>query len=651
MPIILQTGLAVLASLPASALAEPIEAVDAGGVIIVSALRTPTPVDTVASSLTVIDKRAIDASQAPVVSDLLVRTPGISFTRNGGYGTATSIRIRGAEGDQTVLVIDGVKLADPSSTGGGYNFATLMTGDIDQIEILRGPQSILWGSQAIGGVVNIVTATPDRALEASADIEAGSRDTVNARAAVGGRSGPVHWRVAGGRFTTEGISAISPRFGGKERDGYTNSTLNGRVGIALSPGISVDLRGYYAKGRADIDSAGSVPDSPEYSLVEEWTGYAGLNADLFDGALRNRLSFSRSETVRDNSNPLRTVRPQSFAAKGQTDRYEYQGTLGLAQGWTIVFGIEREEQKMRSASPPNSLASFTTIRVSADIDSQYAQVRIEPVVGLTLNGGLRHDHHSAFGGNMVFGGGAVWSLFDDRTILRASYGEGFKAPTLYQLHSEYGNSALDPEKSRGWDAGVEQHLFYHKLILSATWFERNTDNLITYNGCPTSNRPPLCLAPGTTTPRAGYYANIQRSEAHGLEMAGLAQIGRLTIDGNYSWIVSEDRSPGLNFGNQLARRPRHAANATASYAWPFGLNTAVAMRWSGKTIDTAQTSATVTPFVNRAYTLVDLRAEMPVTPTLTLFARAENLFDDYYETARRYGQLGRSIYAGFRARL
>ena len=508
MPIILQTGLAVLASLPVSALAEPMEAVDAGGVIIVSALRTPTPVDTVASSITVLNKKAIDASQAPVVSDLLVRTPGISLTRNGGYGTATSIRIRGAEGDQTVLVVDGVKLADPSSTGGGYNFATLMTGDIDQIEILRGPQSILWGSQAIGGVVNIVTATPDRALEASADIEGGSRDTVNARAAVGGRSGPVHWRVAGGRFTTEGISAISPRFGGKERDGYTNSTLNGRVGITLSSAVSIDMRGYYAKGRADIDSAGSVPDSPEYSLVDEWTSYAGLNADLFDGALRNRLGFSRSETVRDNINPLRTVRPQSFAAKGQTDRYEYQGTLGLAQGWTIVFGVEREEQKMRSASPPNSLASYATIRASADIDSQYAQVRIEPVVGLTLNGGLRHDRHSAFGGNMVFGGGAVWSLFNNRTILRASYGEGFKAPTLYQLHSEYGNSALDPEKSRGWDVGVEQHLFDHKLILSATWFERNTDNLITYNGCATSSRPPLCFAPGTTTPRAGYYANI-----------------------------------------------------------------------------------------------------------------------------------------------
>ncbi|MDR7157295.1 outer membrane cobalamin receptor, partial [Sphingobium xenophagum] len=248
MRIILQTSLAATACLPIAALAEPMEAIDASSVIIVSALRTPTPVDTVASSLTVLDKRAIDASQAPVVSDLLVRTPGISFTRNGGYGTATSIRIRGAEGDQTVLVIDGVKLADPSSTGGGYNFATLMTGDIDQIEILRGPQSILWGSQAIGGVVSIVTAQPDRPLEASADIEAGSRETVNARAAVGGKSGAVHWRVAGGRFTTDGISAISPRFGGKELDGYTNSTLNGRLGIALSPAFSIDLRGYHAKG-------------------------------------------------------------------------------------------------------------------------------------------------------------------------------------------------------------------------------------------------------------------------------------------------------------------------------------------------------------------------------------------------------------------
>lgn len=644
-----KSGLFILAGLSIPGFSTPAMAEDASEVI-VTALRQPQAIEQVASSITVLDKAAIDAAQALTVSDLLIRTPGISFTRNGGYGTATSIRIRGAEADQTVLVIDGVKLADPSSTGGGYNFATLMTGDIDRIEILRGPQSILWGSQAIGGVVNVVTARAQRPIEGSFDIDAGSRDTVSARAALGGRQGALDWQVAGSRFTTQGISAISPRYGAKEKDGYSNSTLNGRLGVALAPGVSVDMRGYYAKGRTDIDSAGTVPDSPEYSQTEEWIGYAGFNADLFGGALHNRLSFSRSETIRDNINPSRKLRPLSFAAKGETNRYEYQGVLTIGRGWKATFGAEREEQRMRTASPPNSLASYATIRGSADIDSLYAQLNVEPLAGLTLNGGVRYDHHSTFGGNTVFGAGAAWALAKDSTILRASYGEGFKAPTLYQLYSDYGNMALVPEKSHGWDAGIEQHLFDHGLILSATWFDRSTDNLITYNGCPTTNRPPLCYAPGTTTPRLGYYANVQRSEAHGLELAGVAHVGRLTLDGNYSWVSAEDRSLGLNYGNQLARRPRHAANGTLRYDWTFGLSTAVAVRWSGKALDTARTSATVAPFVNDAYTLVDLRAEMPVLDKLTLFGRVENLFDEYYETARRYGQLGRSIHAGLRAR-
>ena len=147
----------------------PEEMFDDSG-IVVTATRTPTPLDQVPASITVLDKAAIDRAQDIGATELLLRTPGISMSRNGGYGTATSLRIRGAESEQTVVVIDGVKLNDPSSTGGGYNFANLLIGDAQRIEVLRGPQSTLWGSQAIGGVVNIVTASPQAPIEGSFDI-------------------------------------------------------------------------------------------------------------------------------------------------------------------------------------------------------------------------------------------------------------------------------------------------------------------------------------------------------------------------------------------------------------------------------------------------------------------------------------------------
>jgi vitamin B12 transporter len=630
---------AIAAALPAFA----DEAADADS-IIVTATRAPLTLDEIPASVAVLDKAAIDRSQDIGVTELLLRTPGISMSRNGGYGTSTSLRIRGAESEHTVVVIDGVKLNDPSSTGGGFNFANLLAGDIARIEVLRGPQSILWGSQAIGGVVNIVTATPEKPLEGSFDIEAGSRDTVSARAAIGGRTGPLAWRLGGQRFATDGISSYAKAFGGKERDGYRNYNLSGRAELALADTISVDLRGIYASGRVEFD--GFSADSADYGLSKEFVGYAGLNVALADGRFRNRIAYAYTDTNRDNFNPDR-ARPRSFEADGRNKRWEYQGSFDVSDRIHAIFGIENERSSFRSRSPSASLATPLPAfaRGKAEITSVYGQLSVEPVAGLTLNGGVRYDDHNRYGGQTLFAAGGVWRLATG-TVLRASYGEGFKAPGLYQLFSEYGNVALDPEEAHGWEAGIEQHLFDRKLVIGATWFDRKTVNQIIYNGCSSGSTDPLCFVPGDpSTPRYGYYLNIARSEAHGAEAAAALSLGGLTVDGNYSWIVAEDRSPGASFGNWLPRRPRETANASASYAFGFGLELGAAVRWSGKSYDNASNAQRLDD-----YTLIDLRAELKLSDTVKLFARAENIFDEQYMTAYRYGTLGRSIYAGIRGR-
>lgn len=620
------------------------EADDADG-IVVTATRAPLELDEVPASVTVLDKAAIDRSQDIGATELLLRTPGITVSRNGGYGTATSLRIRGAESDHTVVVIDGVKLSDPASAGGGYNFANLLAGDIDRIEVLRGPQSILWGSQAIGGVVNVVSAVPEQPLEGSFDLEAGSRETVSARAALGGRSGPLSWRIGGQTFTTDGISAIAPAYGGLEKDGYRNRSLTGRASLALADTVSVDLRGYYSAGRVDLDSTSG--DSADYAHNQEWLGYAGLNVDLFEGRFHNRLAYSQTDTDRDNFNPTR-ARPQSFESEGRNRRWEYQGSFALSERVSAIFGLENERSHFRSRSPAASLATplpaFATGR--AEITSAYGQLSIEPVEGLTLNGGLRYDDHNRFGGQTLFAAGGVWSL-PTGTVLRASYGEGFKAPTLYQMFSEYGNTALDPEEAKGWEAGVEQHLLGRKLVLGVTWFDRTTTNQIIFNSCTSASTNPLCLVPGSTTARrSGFYSNVSRGEAHGIEAAAALTLGGLTLDGNYSWIVAEDRSRGTaNFGKTLPRRPRRAANMSVGYALPFGLELGAALRWSGASFDNAANTTRLDD-----YTLVDLRAEYRLSDGLRFFARVENLFDEKYMTAFRYGTLGRSAYAGIRGR-
>lgn len=627
------------ASVPAASGAEA----DESG-IVVTATRLATPLDQVASSVTVLDKAAIDRAQDLGATELLARTPGVSLSRNGGYGTATSLRIRGAETDQTVVVIDGVKLNDPSSAGGGYNFANLLVGDAARIEVLRGPQSTLWGSQAIGGVVNIVTAMPEKDLEGSFDLEAGSRRTVSARAGLGGKTGPVKWRIGGQSFTTDGISAIAPAYGGQEKDGYTNRSLTGRMEIALAQGVTADLRGYYSNGRADFDSTSG--DSPAYTRNREFVGYAGLNVDLLGGRFRNRFGYGYTDTDRDNYDP-RLARTKTFDAAGKNKRFEYQGVFAVTDGITALFGAENEKSRFRSVSPSGSLSVPIPdpARGRAEITSVYGQVRLTPLEKLTLTGGVRYDDHNRYGGKTLFSTGAAWAL-PTGTVLRASHGEGFKAPTLYQLYSDYGNSALNPERSHGWEAGAEQTLFGGVLRAGLTYFERTSTNLINYVGCSSGSGNPLCLQPGTTIARWGYYDNVARAEAHGLEAVGAVALGGFRLDGNYSWTVSEDRSRGSStYGNWLARRPRNSANASASYVWPFGLTTGAALRWSGKTYDNAANTRRLAP-----YTLVDLRAEFALAPQLTLFGRVENLFDKAYETTYKYGTLGRSVYVGLRGR-
>ncbi len=613
--------------------------------ILVTATRLPLSIERVPDSITLLDKAAIDRSQDIGVTELLLRTPGISIARNGGYGTSTSLRIRGAESDQTVVVIDGVKLNDPSSTGGGYNFSNLLVGDAARIEVLRGPQSILWGSQAIGGVVNIVTPLPKAPLEGSFDIEAGSRETASARAALGGKQGRLTWRIGGQAFTTDGISAFASSFGGRERDGYTNRNLSGRAELEISDNVRADVRGYYARGRNDFDAVGA--DNPAYGTSREFVGYAGLNVDLFDKRLRNRFAYGYTDTNRDNYDP-RNQRTKTFDAAGRNQRLEYQGSFAISERDILIFGVENERSRFRSVSPPASLSTPIPAPVSgkSEITAVYGQLSLQPITALTLNAGVRRDDHARYGAKTLFSAGGVVNL-STGTRIRASYGEGFKAPTLYQLYSEYGNDALSPERAHGWEAGAEQRLFGNRAQIGAVWFERASRDLIVYIGCSSSSTTPLCFQPGTTIRRFGYYQNVSRAKAQGIEaQASLTPVAGVSIDANYTWTMAEDRSPGTaNFGKWLPRRPRQQANGSISYAWPMGLTTGVALRWSGHSFDNASNSQRLDD-----YTLVDLRAEYALSDQLRLFARVENLFDEGYMTAYRYGALGRSIYAGVRGR-
>ena len=625
---------------PAGAFGADTAATDQLERIVVSANRIEQPLSRIGDSVTLVDAEQVRASQKLTVSDLLAATPGITVTRNGGLGGSTQLRIRGAESDQTVVLIDGVKLNDPSSAGGGFNFANLLTGDYMRIEVLRGPQSTLWGSQAIGGVVNVVTTIPAGPLMAEYSAEGGARGsaTVQARAEAGGDR--FAWRVAGKYLTTDGVSAFNEERGGSERDGYRNTGANVRGIWRITDAVNAELRTTYSHGRVEFDGfpapAFALADTLEYGTTDEVVAYAGINATMFGGRLQNRFGFAYTDTDRENIDPDSRV-PTTFDATGRNERWEYQGTLTLNDMVGGVFGLESERSELNTRSPSEFDPNPVPLVNDARLDSAYAQVSVSPIETMTLTAGMRYDDHDAFGNESTGRATVAWAA-TPTTIVRASYGEGFKAPTLFQLFSEFGNEALAPERADAWDAGIEQHLLNDALLLSATYFGRNTRNMIDFVSCFLSSDPRCAARP------FGFYDNVQKTQAEGFELGAVAQLGeRLRFDVNYTDMDTTNRGAGPNFGRELPRRPGQTLNGELTYQWPVGLTTTVAVTHAGRSFDNASNTIVVD-----AYTVVDLRAAFMFRDNLEVYGRIENAFDEEYETIAGYGTPGRGAFVGVR---
>jgi len=618
--------LLAVAIVPATAHADDSDA------IIVSANRTKQSTAEVAQSVTVITLDDIVTRQSVAVTDLLRSVPGITVTSNGGLGTTTSVNIRGAESDQTVALIDGVKINDPSTPGGGFNFGNLLTGNIQRIEVVRGSQSVLWGSQAIGGVVNIVTRTPTEKPAVNAAAEYGWRDTARVVGNVSGKFGPVSAGIGAGYLRTDGFSTFNEARGGKERDGYRNFGANAKFNIALSDAVSVDLRGWYSDGKVGIDGfpapTYSFGDTPEFARTKELVGYAGLNAALLDGRFRNRIAYTMTDTRRRNTDLTGGTEFETFNAKGRNERFEYQGNFDVIDAVSATFGAETEKASFRTSSYGGPFA-----RAEARTNSVYGQFSAKPVTGLTVSAGLRHDDHDTFGGKTTFSANAVFTPNEGGTTVRASYGEGFKTPSLFQLFSDYGNTALKPESSRSWDAGVTQKLLDGKIEVGATWFHRDTRNLINFIGCSVltgicANRP------------FGTYDNVAKARAQGLEFVlMLKPVDALRVQANYGYVDAINVATGLD----LARRARHSVNLSVDYDWAFGLKTGATISHVGASFDNASNTRELD-----GYVLADLRAAFPVTRNIELYGRIENLFNEQYETSYRYGTPRRAAYAGIR---
>jgi vitamin B12 transporter len=588
--------------------------------IVVTAAGIAQPRDEVGQAITVIDAKTIETRQTIDVVDLLATTPGVRFNRNGSVGSVTGVSLRGAETTQTLVLIDGVKVNDPSGIGDGYDFGPLLTANIRRIEVLRGSNSVVYGSQAIGGVVNIMTGVPAQGFGLNASAEYGYSDTVSAKADVSGSSGIASGGIGAAYFRTDGISSAA---GGTERDGYKNIATNAKLTLAFSDALSLDLRGYYIHADLDYDSFFGAPaDSSDVSKLDQYVGYAGLNLSLLDGKLTNRAAVTYLRNDRDYY--ARRGAAVSYGYQGANLRFEYEGVYAPVDQAKLVFGYEHER-------PDYDFFGFgSTSSAKINIDSIYGLAIVKPLAGLAVTGGVRHDDHSQFGGATTFGANANYSPNGGATNVRLSYGEGFKAPSLYQLYDSFsGNAALRPERSKSYDIGFDQSLDGGRATLSLTAFRRDTRDQINYDNA-------------TFT-----YGNIDRTRAKGVEASiALKPVDALTVTGSYSYVDARDRSAGSRtYGNRLARRAADAVSVSADYDWAFGLSTGATITMVGDSFDNAANTRRLD-----GYALIGVRASLPIGEHLEVYGRIDNLADEAYVTAYGYSTYGRSAYGGVRVR-
>jgi vitamin B12 transporter len=378
---------------------------------------------------------------------------------------------------------------------------------------------------------------------------------------------------------------------------------------------------------------------PQYEDVRELSNYTGVNFNFFDNRLKNRVAYEYTTTQHSDYNSAEDPITQSDSYRGNNSRVEYQGTWAVADGYQAVFGVQQEKSWIDTT--PYAPAHADTGQVG-----EYVQLQGEVISGLTLTAGERHDHYDTFGQHYTGQFAAAWSL-PSSTVLRASWSQGYKAPSLYQLYSPYGNSGLKPETSTGGDAGVEQHVWNDRVTLSATYFLTHFNDLIEFQDCPGS---PLCATLGLD---GGYYANFDRAKASGVELQGSATLTpELVVAANYSHIKTVDETPGSpTDGQQLYQRPEDAANLSLTYSWPHAIKSTVAARYGGPSLDQNFNVYPTATVRLGGYTLLDLRVAYAVTDKLELYARVDNATNKWYETVYQYGTWGRTAFFGLRAKL
>ena len=579
--------------------------------VVFSANRTPTDLAKVGSSVSVITEKDIDAQSKTYLQDYLQQVPGVSISTNGGFGKTSTVRLRGFNQNYIKVLVDGMDISDPTGPQTAVAFENLLVGDIAQVEVLKGPQSTLYGGDAVAGVITIDSKYATRpGLFQSGSAEYGTYNT--SRGAYS--AGYADTNGSNIAFTVQGVStdAFSAARYGTEDDGYRNGTISGRGELKISDAVTVFFAGRAQQAHNEYDGSDGF-DNYDTSDTSLHAGRVGANISLFNGQFVNTIAIQGMQVSRDFYGSW----PSWY--DGDRIKAEYRGVLSFNKQLALVIGTDWEQTGIET----NEVSHHTV-----DVTSPYAQLIVEPIDGLTLTGGGRIDNHSTYGEHETYRFTGAYLLPGTLTKLHASYGTGFRAPSLYELYSAYGNTALTPETSEGWDAGIEQGFMNGRLSFGATYFSMDLTDRIGFVSLP---GPPW-----------GQYDQVSGvTKTQGVELTGLAKLTATTaINVAYTYTDSEEPD-----GTRVTRLPRHSLVVGLTTQPIDKLTLNITGQYVADAVDNNPWPLTGKGSVDD-YFLLSAKAGYEILPGTIAYVRGENLLDEDYVTTFNYNNPGLAVYGG-----
>ena len=592
---------------PAAVAADPVPLEQ----VVVTATRTPESVAALGSSVDVLTGGDLARQQVGSLAAALGESAGVPLFANGAPGAATSVFLRGANSNQTLFLVDGIRLNDPNTdyavTLGGASVSVA-----DRLEIARGPQSTLYGGEALGGVVALSLRKGEGAPSGTIGVEGGSFGTIRGAASAQGARDAWAYDVSlsGGHTDNQ-----------RPNNRFEGTTLAARLDRQVGGGLALGatVRWFTSRYGSPGDRFTNDPDNvdreqnalatvfADYTVSPEWSGRV-----VIGGQDRRLVS----------TNPSPGQPTQVTTVVNRRGVLDWQNTVVLGAGNRLTAGLTAERNRTRNDG-------FGDINRAENLLAFFAEDEWSPAAGVHLTGGLRSEDHDTFGRATTGRATGAWRPAEGRLKLRASYGTGFRSPGFLDLYGRSafyaGNPNLRPERARGWDAGVDLYLQPHDATLSATWFNTDYRDLIEYD---------FSVFPGTTI-------NVDRARTRGLELSARARAaGKWQARLAYTYLEAED----LTTQTRLLRRPRHllAAEAWRDLGGGFSLGAGVRAVAGRQDVD-AQTFATVDA---PDFAVARVFAAWVASDRLTVKVHAENVLRRHYEEINGYPALGTGVFGG-----